>query len=149
MSIFLFSQACNSNGITYVPLYDTLGIPTNFFIYENLSHFYLDQYNLQLIVLTTGANAVEYIINHAEISLVLAQENKLPAVCYTLVFLSKVLFFAVGVDAHCVYAYYVVINHWFFMQILSCLPNCSSSLKSKTSFNKLTPHSLSVYIQSD
>ncbi|PWA86599.1 long-chain acyl-CoA synthetase 2 [Artemisia annua] len=68
-------EACNSNGITYVPLYDTL-----------------------------GANAVEYIINHAEISLVFAQENKLPA-------------------------------------ILSCLPNCSSNLKTIVSFGNI-PESL-------
>ncbi|KAJ9537784.1 hypothetical protein OSB04_030517 [Centaurea solstitialis] len=51
LSGFIISQACNSNGITYVPLYDTL-----------------------------GANAVEFIINHAEISIVFVQESKLPAV---------------------------------------------------------------------
>ncbi|KAI3525382.1 hypothetical protein L1887_04141 [Cichorium endivia] len=65
-------EACNSNGITYVPLYDTL-----------------------------GANAVEYIINHAEISLVFVQETKLPA-------------------------------------ILSCVPNCSSNLKTIVSFGNVS-----------
>ncbi|KAK4491378.1 hypothetical protein RD792_002119 [Penstemon davidsonii] len=45
-------EACNSHAITYVPLYDTL-----------------------------GANAVEFIINHAEISIAFIQETKLPAVC--------------------------------------------------------------------
>ncbi|OMO83628.1 AMP-dependent synthetase/ligase [Corchorus capsularis] len=45
------SKACNSQAITYVPLYDTL-----------------------------GANAVEFIINHAEVSIAFVQENKLPAV---------------------------------------------------------------------
>ncbi|CAI0446872.1 unnamed protein product [Linum tenue] len=44
-------EACNSQAVTYVPLYDTL-----------------------------GANAVEFIINHAEVSMAFVQENKLPAV---------------------------------------------------------------------
>ncbi|KAM1348928.1 hypothetical protein PS2_003095 [Malus domestica] len=61
-------EACNSQAITYVPLYDTL-----------------------------GANAVEFIINHAEVSIAFVQENKLPAV-------------------------------------LSCLPNCSTNLKTIVSF---------------
>ncbi|XP_028127616.1 long chain acyl-CoA synthetase 2-like [Camellia sinensis] len=43
-------QACTSHGITYVPLYDTL-----------------------------GANAVEFIIDHAEVSIAFVQENKIPA----------------------------------------------------------------------
>ncbi|GAB4853943.1 eukaryotic long-chain fatty acid CoA synthetase (LC-FACS) [Ancistrocladus abbreviatus] len=43
-------EACNSQAITYVPLYDTL-----------------------------GANAVEFIINHAEISIAFVQEHKIPA----------------------------------------------------------------------
>lgn len=29
----------------------------------------------------TGANAVEFIINHAELSIAFVQENKIPAVC--------------------------------------------------------------------
>ncbi|XP_068655971.1 probable CoA ligase CCL6 [Aristolochia californica] len=41
-------EACNSHGIYYVPLYDTL-----------------------------GANAVEFIINHAEVSIAFVQENKI------------------------------------------------------------------------
>uniref|UniRef100_A0A1D1YXD9 Long-chain-fatty-acid--CoA ligase n=1 Tax=Anthurium amnicola TaxID=1678845 RepID=A0A1D1YXD9_9ARAE len=41
-------QACNSHGICYVPLYDTL-----------------------------GANAIEFIINHAEVSIAFVQENKI------------------------------------------------------------------------
>ncbi|KAL8189111.1 hypothetical protein R6Q57_029372 [Mikania cordata] len=65
-------EACNGSGITYVPLYDTL-----------------------------GANAVEYIINHAEISLVFVQDNKIPA-------------------------------------ILSCVPNCSSNLKTIVSFGNIS-----------
>ncbi|KAI3946070.1 hypothetical protein MKX01_024826 [Papaver californicum] len=44
-------EACNSHGLQYVPLYDTL-----------------------------GANAVEFIINHAEISIVFVQEIKIQAV---------------------------------------------------------------------
>ncbi|KAH9695904.1 AMP-binding enzyme family protein expressed [Citrus sinensis] len=44
-------EACNSQAITYVPLYDTL-----------------------------GANAVEFIINHAEVSIAFVQENKIPSV---------------------------------------------------------------------
>ncbi|KAL3843485.1 hypothetical protein ACJIZ3_000888 [Penstemon smallii] len=44
-------EACNSHDITYVPLYDTL-----------------------------GTNAVEFIINHAEISIAFIQETKLPAI---------------------------------------------------------------------
>ncbi|OMO92180.1 AMP-dependent synthetase/ligase [Corchorus olitorius] len=48
-------EACNSQAITYVPLYDTL-----------------------------GANAVEFIINHAEVSIAFVQENKLPAILSSL-----------------------------------------------------------------
>ncbi|XP_027361388.1 long chain acyl-CoA synthetase 2-like isoform X1 [Abrus precatorius] len=44
-------EACNSCSVTYVPLYDTL-----------------------------GPNAVEYIINHAEISIAFAQEKKIPSI---------------------------------------------------------------------
>lgn len=47
----LSMEACNSQSVTYVPLYDTL-----------------------------GANAVEFIINHAEIQIAFVQENKLPAI---------------------------------------------------------------------
>ncbi|XP_058069169.1 probable CoA ligase CCL6 [Magnolia sinica] len=43
-------EACNCHGIYYVPLYDTL-----------------------------GANAVEFIINHAEVSIAFIQENKIEA----------------------------------------------------------------------
>ncbi|KAK9942293.1 hypothetical protein M0R45_007967 [Rubus argutus] len=44
-------EACNSHAITYVPLYDTL-----------------------------SANAVEFIINHAQVSIAFVQENKIPAI---------------------------------------------------------------------
>ncbi|XP_073105635.1 probable CoA ligase CCL6 [Elaeis guineensis] len=44
-------EACNSQGICYVPLYDTL-----------------------------GANAVEFIINHAEVSIAFVQENKITSI---------------------------------------------------------------------
>ncbi|CDO97106.1 unnamed protein product [Coffea canephora] len=44
-------QACSSQAITYVPLYDTL-----------------------------GPNAVEFIINHAEVSIAFVQESKMPAI---------------------------------------------------------------------
>lgn len=44
-------EACNGHAITYVPLYDSL-----------------------------GANAVEYIINHAEVSIAFVQESKLQAI---------------------------------------------------------------------
>nr|AJQ20636.1 Long-Chain Acyl-CoA Synthetase [Salvia miltiorrhiza] len=44
-------EACNSQAITYVPLYDSL-----------------------------GANAVEFIINHAEVSIAFVHESKLPAI---------------------------------------------------------------------
>ncbi|GAV84956.1 AMP-binding domain-containing protein [Cephalotus follicularis] len=44
-------EACNAHGITYVPLYDSL-----------------------------GANAVEFIINHAEVSIAFVQENKIPSI---------------------------------------------------------------------
>ncbi|XP_052179737.1 probable CoA ligase CCL6 [Diospyros lotus] len=44
-------EACSSHAITYVPLYDTL-----------------------------GPNAVEFIINHAEVSIAFVQENKLAAI---------------------------------------------------------------------
>lgn len=44
-------EACYSHCITYVPLYDTL-----------------------------GPNAIEFIINHAEVSLVFVQENKIPSI---------------------------------------------------------------------
>ncbi|XLS92164.1 hypothetical protein HN51_068172 [Arachis hypogaea] len=42
--------ACNSHSVTYVPLYDTL-----------------------------GPNAVEFIINHAQVSIAFVQENKIPS----------------------------------------------------------------------
>ncbi|KAL3515220.1 hypothetical protein ACH5RR_022122 [Cinchona calisaya] len=44
-------QACSSQAITYVPLYETL-----------------------------GPNAVEFIINHAEVSIAFVQESKIPAI---------------------------------------------------------------------
>ncbi|CAH9126155.1 unnamed protein product [Cuscuta epithymum] len=44
-------EACNSQAISYVPLYDTL-----------------------------GANAVEFIINHAELAIAFIQESKMPAI---------------------------------------------------------------------
>ncbi|XP_022986475.1 long chain acyl-CoA synthetase 2 [Cucurbita maxima] len=65
-------EACNSQAITYVPLYDTL-----------------------------GANAVEFIINHAEVSIAFVQENKLAS-------------------------------------IFSCLPRCSTQLKTIVSFNNVS-----------
>ncbi|KAF5751132.1 long chain acyl-CoA synthetase 2 isoform X2 [Tripterygium wilfordii] len=48
-------QACCSQSMTYVPLYDTL-----------------------------GANAVEFIINHAEVSIAFVQENNIPSILSTL-----------------------------------------------------------------
>lgn len=65
-------KACISQAVTYVPLYDTL-----------------------------GSNAVEFIINHAEVSIAFVQENKLPS-------------------------------------ILSCIPACSSYLKTIVSFSSIT-----------
>ncbi|KAJ6671315.1 LONG CHAIN ACYL-COA SYNTHETASE 2 [Salix viminalis] len=65
-------EACNSQAVTYVPLYDTL-----------------------------GPNAVEFIINHAEVSIAFVQENKLSS-------------------------------------ILSCLPKCSSNLKTIVSFGNIS-----------
>ncbi|KAK7341532.1 hypothetical protein VNO80_24464 [Phaseolus coccineus] len=47
----LAMEACNSYAVTYVPLYDTL-----------------------------GANAVEFIINHAEVSIAFVQDSKIPSV---------------------------------------------------------------------
>ncbi|KAJ3675659.1 hypothetical protein LUZ60_004701 [Juncus effusus] len=44
-------EACNSQGICYVPLYDTL-----------------------------GANAIEFIISHADMSMAFVQENKIPSI---------------------------------------------------------------------
>ncbi|XP_020218242.1 long chain acyl-CoA synthetase 2 [Cajanus cajan] len=44
-------EACNGYAVTYVPLYDTL-----------------------------GPNAVEFIINHAEVSIAFVQDNKIPSV---------------------------------------------------------------------
>ncbi|XP_061348643.1 probable CoA ligase CCL6 isoform X1 [Gastrolobium bilobum] len=44
-------EACNSYAVTYVPLYDTL-----------------------------GPNAVEFIINHAEVSIAFVQDNKIPSI---------------------------------------------------------------------
>lgn len=44
-------EACNSSAVTYVPLYDSL-----------------------------GPNAVEFIINHAEVSIAFVQENKIPSI---------------------------------------------------------------------
>ncbi|PIA52441.1 hypothetical protein AQUCO_01000367v1 [Aquilegia coerulea] len=44
-------EACNSHGIYYVPLYDTL-----------------------------GANAVEFVVNHAEVSIAFVQENRIQSI---------------------------------------------------------------------
>ncbi|CBI32531.3 hypothetical protein VitviT2T_003413 [Vitis vinifera] len=65
-------EACNSQAIPYVPLYDSL-----------------------------GANAVEFIINHAEVSIAFVQESKIPA-------------------------------------MLTCLPKCTSYLKTIISFGKIS-----------
>ncbi|KAL3614155.1 eukaryotic long-chain fatty acid CoA synthetase (LC-FACS) [Castilleja foliolosa] len=65
-------EACNSQAITYVPLYDSL-----------------------------GANAVEFIINHAEVSIAFVQETKL-------------------------------------QNILTCLSNCASNLKTIVSFGNIS-----------
>ncbi|XP_010255021.1 PREDICTED: long chain acyl-CoA synthetase 2 isoform X2 [Nelumbo nucifera] len=65
-------KACNSHGIYYVPLYDTL-----------------------------GPNAMEFIINHAEVSIAFVQESKIEA-------------------------------------MLTCLPRCTSHLKTIVSFGKVT-----------
>lgn len=65
-------EACNSHAITYVPLYDTL-----------------------------GPNAVEFVINHAEVSIAFIQESKIPA-------------------------------------MLTCLPECSSYLKTIVSFGDIS-----------
>ncbi|KAL5073628.1 hypothetical protein RYX36_012612 [Vicia faba] len=48
-------MACNSSAVTYVPLYDTL-----------------------------GPNAVEFIINHAEVSIAFVQENKIASIAVTM-----------------------------------------------------------------
>lgn len=76
------------------------------------------------MVFISGANAVEFIINHAEVSTAFVQENKIPSV-----------------GIHCVNSLYcnvtVTYDHdklWFslcFMQILSCLPRCCLHLKSE------------------
>ncbi|KAI9102264.1 hypothetical protein K1719_023466 [Acacia pycnantha] len=55
--------ACNSCAITYVPLYDTL-----------------------------GPNAVEYIINHAEVPIAFVQENKIPSISSKLSLLFIIIF---------------------------------------------------------
>ncbi|GJN04606.1 hypothetical protein PR202_ga22169 [Eleusine coracana subsp. coracana] len=49
--LLFFLQACNSQGICYVPLYDTL-----------------------------GSNAVEFILDHAEISVAFVQESKIKSI---------------------------------------------------------------------
>ncbi|XLR22955.1 hypothetical protein S83_050855, partial [Arachis hypogaea] len=46
-------EACNSHSVTYVPLYDTL-----------------------------GPNAMEFIINHAQVSIAFVHENKIPSNAY-------------------------------------------------------------------
>ncbi|PRQ23478.1 putative long-chain-fatty-acid--CoA ligase [Rosa chinensis] len=68
-------EACNSHAITYVPLYDTL-----------------------------GANAVEFIINHAEVSIAFERTKSLLPTCV----------------------------------IISCLPNCSTHLKTIVSFTDVS-----------
>ncbi|CAJ2668750.1 unnamed protein product [Trifolium pratense] len=56
-------EACNGFAVTYVPLDDTL-----------------------------GPYAVEFIINHAEVSIAFLQENKIPSVCASSFFELNVLF---------------------------------------------------------
>lgn len=65
-------EACNSQSMPYIPLYDTL-----------------------------GPNAIEFIINHAEVAIAFVQENRIPA-------------------------------------IITCLPRCTSHLKTIVSFGKFS-----------
>ncbi|KAK9108757.1 hypothetical protein Sjap_016817 [Stephania japonica] len=57
-------EACNSRGMYSVPLYDTLG--------RQLFSFHVPIYHI-----FSCANAVEFIINHAEVSVAFVQENKM------------------------------------------------------------------------
>lgn len=110
--MFDFQQACNSQAVTYVPLYDTLGM-FSFFLFSSINLSVLitiiftmclwvhtpppsgnqctwivdhlvelskESDYVTLILLVTGPNAVEFIINHAEVSIAFVQENKISAV---------------------------------------------------------------------
>lgn len=81
-----------SQGITYVPLYDTLGtlhgyirpiFLQEFFLKSGLSFFIFMTYENLIRGLNldeTGVNAVEFIVNHAEVSLVFVQEKTVSSV---------------------------------------------------------------------
>ncbi|KAG4906218.1 hypothetical protein JHK82_054852 [Glycine max] len=69
------NPACNSCAVSYVPLYDTLeSVDTNWSIYHQLGN------DFDLGLYLPGPNAVEFIINHAEVSIAFVQEKKIPSV---------------------------------------------------------------------
>ncbi|KAL4320144.1 hypothetical protein GQ457_18G020250 [Hibiscus cannabinus] len=94
-----------SQAVTYVPLYDSL--------VKSITPF----------TFVAGADAVEFVVNHAEVSTAFVQENKLHDTM--VIFFSCILF-------------QVLIHNMFLKfdpgQILSCLPACCSYLKTIVSF---------------
>lgn len=98
-----YLQACNSYAVTYVPLYDTLGLCFRAFL-NVLAFYYFKHFpkelgtqnslstisythpvsqvenDFRLALCVTGPNAVEFIINHAEVSIAFVHENKIPSV---------------------------------------------------------------------
>lgn len=94
-----------------------------------------------LFYFVKGANAIEFIVNHAEVSLVFVQENKIPAVsCYSfiiMIILIQLVMFDIFVFVN-MFFYPIPLMWEVFAQILSCLSNCFTHLKSES---KLFPQS--------
>lgn len=74
-------QACNAHGLYCVPLYDTLGIQFS------LQFHYITMHSVPLYLLSfdnfldmLGANAVEFVMCHAEVTIVFVEEKKIPEV---------------------------------------------------------------------
>lgn len=86
-NILNLMQACNAHGLYCVPLYDTLGkysmLLLNefsedvYFLIRLLSGIYV---LLLSFCLHIGADAIEFIICHAEVPLAFVEEKKIPEV---------------------------------------------------------------------
>ncbi|XP_020582943.1 long chain acyl-CoA synthetase 2 [Phalaenopsis equestris] len=100
-------EACYSQGICYVPLYDTL-----------------------------GADAIEFILNHAEVSFVFIQENKIPFILKSLpgcsAFLRTIVSFGIVTGEQKKEAEKVGVNCFSWNEFISSEFNESCELPSKS-----------------
>ncbi|KAH0468276.1 hypothetical protein IEQ34_003309 [Dendrobium chrysotoxum] len=104
-------EACYSQRICYVPLYDTL-----------------------------GADAIEFILNHAEVSIAFVQQKKIPYVSLTYLPSSRTISVPYGRISPAYLLNLIRVNALIFKssQILKCLPSCSTFLRTIVSFGIVT-----------